>query len=121
MADISFIEDLSHTLRFAYYRGANGHELIEKGYVTSRNGLMRGVSNDSRYATDPFYLTDKDSVIEVNFDHKYKIYENLTAVVELGYLHRHADKDVGKHQTLSERSDKNDDAWKAQVNLQYSF
>jgi hypothetical protein len=31
-------------------------------------------------------LTTKDSVIEVNFGHVYKIYENLEICLELGWL-----------------------------------
>ena len=125
-ADVTFIEDLSHTLRFAYYRGTNDPELIRKGYVTNESGdVMVGVANDSRYATDAMYLTRKDSVFEINFDHSYKIYDNLTAVLELGYLHLKADRDVWKHQStkagISGQRDESDNAWKAELNFRYEF
>lgn len=54
LADVSFINDLSHTLRFAYMRGTNSHKLVRDGY-------------DLRLAED-FYLTNKDQAFEVNFD-----------------------------------------------------
>jgi hypothetical protein len=123
LADVSFFENLSHTLRFAYYRGTNDADLIRKGYVTSNGVRLMGVANDSRYAADALYLTDKDAVFEINFDHTYKIYENLTAVLELGYLHLDVDKDVWKHQTMKPagQRDGTDDAWKVELNLQYAF
>ena len=62
IADMSFIEDLSHVIRVAYYRGTNRHEHVENG------------NNPLKYSVDGLYLTDKDSVWEVNFDHTYKIY-----------------------------------------------
>ena len=113
LADVSFIEDLSHTLRFAYYRGTNDSDLVRKG------GDFFGYNGDS------LYLTNDDSVFEVNFDHKYKIYENLTAVLELGYLHLSSDKSTwrrynnsyGRHKDMEET----DDAWKAEINFRYEF
>lgn len=110
LADVSFIEDLSHTLRFAYYRGTNDSDLIKK----------TGDTNYLKYGLDGLYLTDKDSVFEVNFDHSYQIYENLTAVVELGWLRLDADSDTWKNKTGS-GGDEGKNAWKAQLMFQYSF
>ena len=107
IADMSFIEDLSHTLRVAYYQGTNDSDVIKK--------LGNGSSGDiplSGYET--LYLTTKDHAWEVNFDHQYEVYDNLTAVVELGYINLHLDSD-----TWTEH--KTDDAWKAQVLFQYHF
>ena len=106
LADVSFIEDLSHTLRVAYYRGTNDNEVIRNG-----NGGFDAVPHTG---AESVYLTDKDSAWEVNFDHKYKIYENLTAVVELGYINLSLDEDTW-------HNDKTDDAWKAQVIFRYQF
>ncbi len=99
LADMSFIEDLTHTLRFAYYKGTNDHEV----------GLAKTIS------TENLYLTDKDHAFEVNFDHKYQIYENLAAFVELGYINLDIHEDSFAH------NDDTDDAWKAQVLFQYKF
>jgi hypothetical protein len=109
LADITFIEGLSHTLRLAYYRGTNDAELVRR----------LGGAAPFQYACDPLYLTTKDFVWEVNFDHQYEIYENLTAVLELGYLHLNADRDTwnGRGTGL----DESDDAWKAEVTFTYSF
>ena len=106
IADVSFIEDLSHTLRVAYYRGTNDNDVIKK----------RGGNDDDMPYTggETLYLTTKDYAWEVNFDHQYKIYENLTAALELGYINLHLDSD-----TWTEH--KTDDAWKAQVLFRYEF
>ena len=113
LANISFIQDLSHTVRLAYYRGTNDADLIKKdGVVSGLGGLM--------YSADRFYLTDEDYVWEVNFDHKYKIYENLTAVLELGWLRMHTDEDTWGKRGNGDNKE-NDNAWKAQIAFRYTF
>lgn len=110
LADFSFIEDLKHTIRVAYYRGTNDEDIIKGGGNVNRGFFRFG-------AHDPLYLTKKDSVWEVNFDHQYKIYENLTMGVELGWLRLDSDLDVWGHRGNREDSD----AWKAQVMVKYTF
>ena len=112
LAKVSFIQDLSHTLRVAYYQGTNDSELVRKG------------GNYYPFAGD-MYLTDKDNAIEVNFDHEYKIYENLTALLELGYIHLSLDDDTwNSRQNTGRRHNEghdSDTAWKAQLQFQYKF
>ncbi len=104
IADISFIDNLSHTLRVAYYQGTNNTENArEHGDALNYDGEM--------------YLTTGDHVWEVDFNHKYQMYENLTAYLELGYLHLSMDKDAWGDNIY----DSSDDAWKAQVLFKYSF
>ena len=105
---MSFIEDLKHTLRVAYYKGTNNVDSV------------RSSGRYLQWSADRFYLTDEDYVWEVNFDHQYKIYENLTAVLELGWLRLHADGDTwGNHATSGLKD--NDNAYKAQLAFRYSF
>ena len=106
VADMSFIEDLTHTIRFAYMQGTNDHKIVRKG-----------MHDDVTFDGD-FYLTDKDSAFEINFDHKYQIYENLAAVVELGYINMDLDRKTWRGY---EGENKTDDAWKAQLSFQYKF
>lgn len=63
LEDIVFIENLTHNLRFVYSKGTSD---------TQTGGF--GVFDED------------DSFYEVNFDHSYAIYENLTAFLELGYV-----------------------------------
>jgi hypothetical protein len=109
LANATFIKDLSHTLRFAYYRGTNDSEVARRDLV-------------AKYADDNLYLTTDDSVFEVNFDHTYKIYENLTAALELGWLHLNSDEETWGNTSFTRTEGKeNTSAWKAQVYLTYSF
>ena len=117
IADMSFVENLSHTLRLAYYRGTNDADLARKdGGVDPWNTDLPGVLDSAIYHSggESMYLTNKDYAWEVNFDHQYKITENLTTVLELGYINLNLDEDTWlDHNT--------DDAWKAQLLFRYSF
>ena len=104
LADMSFIDDLKHTLRVSYYKGTNDRELARGDDSFGAN---------TRYAVDNLYLTTGDAAWEVNFDHQYKIYENLTAYLELGYINL----DLIRNHFQSDT----DDAWKAQVGFKYEF
>ena len=108
LAEMSFIEDLSHTLRVAYYRGTNDSDVVKKWNRGDNDGFL------PHTGAETVYLTTKDRAWEVNFDHQYQIYENLTTVLELGYINLHLDDDTWKDH-------KTDDAWKAQVLFKYQF
>ena len=111
LKDFSFVEDLSHTIRVAYVRGTNDDDVIRR-FGNINRGFMRN-------SLDAMYLTKKDSVLEVNFDHKYKIYENLTMAVELGWLRLNSDEDVWRHTRNNDKEKSS--AWKAQVMFKYTF
>ena len=100
LANISFMENLKHTLRATYYRGTNDEDMAN--FTTLRN------------TTNGLYLTEEDSAWEVNFDHFYKIYENLDLIVEMGYIKADLDEDTWGTDEFS-------DAWKLGFNLKYSF
>ncbi len=102
LKDISFVENLKHTLRVVYMEGTNDKDMAAAASfnpVRASNGL---------------YMTEKDSAWEVNFDHNYKIYENLEALVEMGYIKADLDEDTWNGADF-------DDAWKLGINLKYSF
>lgn len=104
IANMSFIDKLDHTLRFVYYRGTNEHEVVDRagGYVPL------SISGES------VYMTDKDNAYEINFDHNYQIYENLTATLELAYIYLDMED-------LDNRDDYANNAWKAQLLFRYAF
>ncbi len=107
LAEMSFVEDLSHTLRVAYYQGTNDNDVVGK-WGNGKDFLVPHTGGET------LYLTTKDHAWEVNFDHQYQVYDNLTAVLELGYINLHLDDDTWQDH-------KTDDAWKAQVLFQYRF
>ena len=87
LKNISLIEDLSHTFTLYYAKGTS--------------------DEDSLYA-DTF--DEKDSLIEVNFDTKYQIYDELAAYLELGYINFDFDDE-----------DSTDSAYKAALGIRYDF
>ncbi len=102
VADLSFVQDLSHLLRVAYYKGTNDHEMVGNALIVPLSG-------------EKVYMTDKDSAWEVNFDHFYKVYPNLTVYLELGYINLDMDEDVWGKDTYG------DDAFRGQLGFVYSF
>lgn len=112
LRDLTFVEDLKHTLRVVYWGGTNSASMIRKLPPTNER---RAAWNTG----DGMYLTTLDHLVEFNLDTQYKIYENLEAVVELGYIVNGFDKSAWRKN--SDFSYQNADAWKAAVLLRYTF
>ena len=112
LANFSFVDKLSHTLRVAYGQGTSDDDFVKKGGAQLN-------ANYNNYNTALSVLTTKDSFWEVNLDSTYSIYENLTGYVELGYLKLDLD-DVWKKANVI-NSDKVQDVWKLAIALKYAF
>ncbi len=110
LRDMSFMEDLSHTLRISYWGGTNSTDMIK--HIGSPNGWREG--------TGAMYLTHNDHLVEINLDSTYQIYENLQAVVELGYIFNGVDTEKWNDNT-SGATVNGKDAWKATLLMMYSF
>jgi len=104
LMDFSFVEKLSHTLTFVYGQGTNDEKPIKDQGGVATPGIWNGGA----------YLTEEDSFFEINFDHTYQLYENLTAYLELGYLNIDVDDDVWG-------DDDTEAATKATFTLRYNF
>ncbi|WP_031386358.1 outer membrane homotrimeric porin [Desulfonatronum thiodismutans] len=93
LGDITFVQDLSHTLGFMFAKGTND---------TANANLF----------------TKDDKYYEVTFDHKYQIYENLSLLVETAWGKMDLDKlNVGK----SREDLAKDSAWKLAAGFNYRF
>lgn len=79
--DISVVEDLTHQLRFLYASGTNSAKSRRVRDVTAWGQVLVPVEG--------IELTTADQLFEINFDHEYKIYENLALILELGMVHLH--------------------------------
>ncbi len=101
LAKMSFIEDLSHTFRVAYWNGTNDTKNAQ--YMSAPTG------------GPVMYLTEDDYLVEFNLDSTYQIYENLQAVVQLGYIINGFDEETWGR-GVDER-----DAYKATLTFNYSF
>ncbi len=107
--DMSFMDNLSHTLRVTYWGGTNSESMIK--HIGSADGW--------RDQNGFLYLTDSDYLVEINFDTTYQIYENLQAVVELGYIFNGVNTENWNDKTGG-NIDKQD-AWKAALLMMYTF
>ena len=125
LQDMSLIDKLSHTFRVHYFGGTNSPDMA--AYITGRRTTDDGGRPVYRNFTDfnspvGVYMTTKDTGVEVNFDTRYKIYDNLTAVLELGYIHLWLDKDTwGGYGTYNGNSLSYKDAWKVNAVFLYMF
>ena len=109
--DMSFVEDLKHSFRVAYWGGTNSPAMAK--YVSTSYGWDNGTVEGP-------YLTTNDGLLEFNLVNSYQIYENLEANLELGYIVNMMDDDTWKR-SYRDDSYKKQDAWKAQLIFAYSF
>ena len=114
IADVSFVEDLKHTFRVAYWGGTNSPSMVK--YMGSAVAW-----DNTTTAQDGPYLTTNDGLLEFNLVNSWQIYENLEANLELGYIVNMMDKDTWDKSYVSDRNWSKQDAWKAQLIFAYSF
>lgn len=96
----SFAEGLTHNVHVFYAKGTNDKNSVQDSAATASYGR---------------FLTEKDTLWEVSATSAYKIYDELTAYVDLGYLNLDADTSVwgGNY--------KGGDAWKVSTGVVYQF
>lgn len=112
--DFSIWEDLKHTLRVAYWNGTNSPSMVK--YMKDRTAW-------NLYSYDEgYYLTSNDALVEISMENAYKIYDNLTAHLELAYVINMIDSGTWQNgRDYLGGSFSKQDAWRAQVNFVYSF
>ena len=106
LKDIKLVDKLSHTFNVIYFKGTNDKDIVRATGLTAAANYGR-------------MLTDKDSLVEVDLNSKYQIYEELSLGLELGYIFTDFDKDVWAAAGSSDVIDQN--AYKAAFMLNYSF
>ena len=116
--DMSFIEDLKHTFRVAYWGGTNSPSMVK--YMNSAYAWDNGAGVEGPY------LTTNDGLLEFNLVNTYQIYENLQMNLELGYVVNMMDRDTWRHTGFSNAGTyysqySKQDMWKAQLVFAYSF
>ena len=87
LKDVSFVEDLKHTLRVNVMGGTNAPKMAK--YVRSEDRLSkRGVDvfTGNAYAFDPLYLTTDDTALEIGLTNTYKMYDNFTVMLDASYV-----------------------------------
>ena len=112
--DMSFVEDLKHTFRVAYWGGTNSPSMVK--YMEDASSWSDGYGNN----TSP-YLTTNDGLLEFNLVNSYQMYENFDVNFELGYIANFMDNDTWKKAGSRNSSFQKQDMWKAQLIFAYSF
>ncbi|MCJ2164274.1 MULTISPECIES: outer membrane homotrimeric porin [unclassified Pseudodesulfovibrio] len=93
----SFAQGLTHDVHVLYVKGTNDDSLAAAPAV----------------GTMPGFLTEDDSLWEVDFNTAYAIYDELTLYAQLGYINSDYDDNWG--------TDVEDDAWKVATGVVYKF
>ena len=118
--DMSFIEDLKHTFRVAYWGGTNSPNMAK--YANNAWGWASGQGETfTGYSDQELYLTTNDGLLEFNLVNAYQIYENLEINLELGYVVNFIDKDTWERAANHTTAFEKQDAWKAQLIFAYTF
>ena len=112
--DMSFLEDLKHTFRVAYWGGTNSPSMAK--YMTHASAWADGYNID---VNGP-YLTTNDGLLEFNLVNSYQMYENFDVNLELGYIANFVDNSTW-NKANADSSFQKQDMWKAQLIFAYSF
>ncbi|WP_165176795.1 outer membrane homotrimeric porin [Desulfovibrio sp. ZJ369] len=127
LKDVSFLEDLKHTLRLVYIGGTNSPKMgrkVRNFYGMRADGSPSAPQNRSHFwvGMDGEYLTTLDSAMEASLSTTYKIYDNLTVSFDAAYVPLWLDSSVWKN---VQRNGTNGcdvrDMWNLNVAFIYSF
>ena len=113
LKDITFMDKLKHTFNLLYARGTNS-----KDYLYESGGNVRNANYGG-------FLTTKDSLWEVDFNSRYRIYDELELLLYTGYINAHFDKEAWGASSVSNAADirqyGSKDAYKVGLGLNYFF
>lgn len=112
--DVSFLENLSHTFRAAWWGGTNQTGMVK--YMDLPTAWDDGWGS----GTGP-YLTTNDGLLELNLVTDYKMYENFNINLDLGYVANFVSNTTWDKTNVRNASFNKQDAWKAQLVFAYSF
>lgn len=125
LKDVSFIEDLKHTLRVNLIGGTNDHGILRQ--INKHYGIYGYAANDNNgFGFQNLYMTDQDTALEIGLHNEYKMYENFTIMLDANYLALWLEdsKYDGVRRQLSgaaRSSGETRDAWNVNVSFVYSF
>lgn len=124
LKDVSFLEDLKHTLRVNFMGGTNAPKMAK--YVSHNS--FKDPATVACYGTsyDPLYLTTEDYALEIGLTNTYKMYDNFTVMLDAAYIAMWLDDSRstwGKNPMAGFAGDRNGvyDAWNVNLSFVYSF
>lgn len=114
LADMSFVDNLKHTLKATYFGGTNSPTMIK--YMSNAYSWNDGWTNFS----GP-YMTTEDSFVELSLMNQYKMYENFVVHCDLGYVVNAMDNSAWEKAGDRNTTFSKQDGWKAQLSFMYNF
>ena len=93
LKDVSFLEDIRHTLHVSFFGGTNDSGILSR--LHDRTGSWMAPNNPdgtSYVGRDNVYMTQKDYAFEVGLSNKFKIYDNLRFNLDVTYVTLWLDK-----------------------------
>ena len=124
LKDVSFLEDLKHTLRVNFMGGTNAPKMAK--YVSHTS--FKAPASVTQYGTsyDPMYLTTGDTALEIGLTNTYKMYDNFTVMLDAAYIALWLDDSRstwGKNPmaNFAKGGDGVYDAWNVNLSFVYSF
>ncbi|WP_168732459.1 outer membrane homotrimeric porin [Desulfovibrio desulfuricans] len=128
LKDMSFIENLKHTLRLNVMGGTNSTSMARyfsggSRYPAASNSGIAGPNSFGSAGMDPLYLTTNDTAMEVGLTNTYKMYDNFTIMLDAAYIATWLDqsKSVWGHTNMNGRNDQVRDPWNVNLSFVYSF
>lgn len=127
LKNMSFVENLKSTLLVNYFGGTNDSKMAS--YILGRHATDKSDRQVYRRWTDfnsnyGVYLTEADTGIEVNLNNIYKVYDNFSILLELGYIHLWLDESStgwGRSGSAAYNDLNYKDAWKVSLGFMYNF
>ena len=95
LKDMSFLEGLKHTFRVNYFGGTNsptmakyitGKKSVNGNYIAAPSRIVTDFNNPGFNNGGDLYLTTQDSALEFGLTNTYKIYDNLTFMLDAAYV-----------------------------------
>ena len=126
LKDVSFLEDLKHTLRVNFMGGTNAPKMAKYvgDYAPFEKRGVQAVA-EGGFSYDPMYLTTEDYALEIGLTNTYKMYDNFTVMLDAAYVALWLDDSTstwGKNPGRSALGgDGVYDAWNVNLSFVYSF
>ncbi|MDR3357459.1 MAG: outer membrane homotrimeric porin [Desulfovibrio sp.] len=119
LKDVSFVEDLKHTLYLNYIGGTNSPTMAKKLVNVAAKNPYAARGNGH----DPLYMTTLDSALEIGLRNTYQMYENFQVYFEGAYIATWLDQSrtVWGNSKMNGKNDQVRDPWNINLSFVYSF
>jgi len=97
LKDIKLFDNFTHQVNLMYIKGTNDADYLKNTHAT----------NNKAGASYGAFLTDKDHLWEIDLINKYKVYDELSLYLDLGYINGSFDKNAWRNVSAQYGQDSN--------------